>query len=192
MAADISKDLSARIRVKIMIKVLTKRERKILYLTTGVIIFSIVFNILIAPFFKKNEDLNKEINLTRAKLRKYLWLLAQKETIQDKYKKLSPNFKLSGQEDTIVSVLSELENLAKNANIHIVDIRPQSSKSSNLYKEFSIDLRAEGDMEGYLKFIYDIEHSLLSLTVKRLQLSIKPNTQVLEGAFTIAQISVSE
>ncbi len=168
-----------------MQRILSSREKKILYITVGVIIFSFVFNTLISPFLKKNEDLNKEINITGAKLIKYMWLLAQKETIQGKYKKLSSSLKLPEQEDTIVSVLSELENLAKNANIHIVDIRPQIPRSPDSYKELFIDLRAEGDMQGYLKFVYDIEHSLLSLTIKRLQLNIKPNTQVLEGVFTI-------
>jgi len=175
-----------------MQRILSNRERIILYTTIGVVIFSIVFNVLIAPFLKKNEDLNKEISFTRTKLKKYMRLLAQKDVIQEEYKKLSPSSELAEQENTIVSALSELETLAKNANIHIVDIRPQSAKSSDLYKEISVDLRAEGDMEGYLKFIYDIEHSLLSLTIKRLQLNVKPNSKVLEGIFTIQKLSLPE
>lgn len=175
-----------------MPKILAKREKIILSATIGVIVFSLVFNFLIAPVLSKNDSLNKEINITRTKLKKYMRLLTQKEVIQTKYKKFSSTLRLPEQEDAAVSALAELENLANNANIRIIDIRPQPAKSLNLYKEIIIDLRAEGNMESYLKFIYNIEHSLLSLAIKRLQLNAKPNAQVLEGSFSISQLSLSE
>lgn len=174
-------------------RILSKRERVILYATISVVIFSIAFNLFIAPVLRKNESLNKEIKITRTKLRKYLRLINQKQAILEKYNKFSSNLKLSEQQqDTVVSTLSELEKLANNTNIKIIEIRPQTPKISGSYKEIAIDLRAEGDMEGYLKFIYDIEHSLLSMTIKKLQLNSKPNSQALEGIFSISQISASQ
>jgi len=164
----------------------------ILSLTIGVIVFSIIFNFLVLPVLNKNDALNKEINIARAKLKKYLQLLSQKEDIQSKYSNFSTRFKISGQpEEIAVSTLSELEGLAKEANIRIIDIRPQgASKASALYKETLIDLKTEGAAEGYLKFIYDIENSLLLLRIKRYQLSAKPNAPLLEGSFSISQVSL--
>jgi len=178
-----------------MYRLLTKRERIISYIAAAVVIFSIAFNFLLAPALKTNDILNKEINLARAKLYRYAVLLSQKEEIQNKYSKFSEALGGAQQkEDTFVSVLSELEGLAKNANIHIVDIRPQSAsaKSSGLYKEASIDLRTEGPMDSYIKFIYSVENSLLLLKIKKLQLAARPNSQVLEGNFSILQLSVTE
>lgn len=176
-----------------MKRLFTKREKVILFFTVAVIIFSIGFNFLISPVLKKNELLNKEINITRVKLSKYWRLLNQKEFIQNKYNKFSSASKLTEQQqDTLMAALTELENLAKDANIHIIDIRPESSKSVALYKEILINLKTEGTIEGYLKFIYDIENSFLLLRIKKFQLSSKPNIQELEGSFYILQLSIPE
>lgn len=164
-----------------MIRMLSKRERIILYTTIGVIISAIAFNFIIAPVLTKINYLNNEIKVSRMKLTKYHWLLTQKDNTQNKYSKFSADIAVLGeQKDTSVSALSEIENLAKNADIRIIDIRPQTN---------SIDLKAEGTMEGYLKFIYNIESSLLLLRIKKFQLSTKPNSPTLEGAFSISKLS---
>lgn len=158
-----------------------------------VIAFSLVFNFLIAPVLKDASLLHKEISFTKLKLNKYRYLLSQKERLQKKYGKFAAGLNLSQSgKDTVVTALAELENLAKDANIRIVDLRPQSSKTLDLYKEALIDLRTEGNMEGYLKFIYNIEHSLTLLRIKRFQLVAKPNSQLLEGIFSISQLFLSE
>lgn len=178
-----------------MQRLFTQREKTIFYLTVGIVAFSILFNFFIAPVMNKNEDLNRQINVNRSKLKRYLKLLSQKEYIQNKYKELSTTFKISDKrEDRLVEVLSDLESLAKSANIRIVDVRPQGGLSGNTreYKEILVDLRAEGTMPDYLKFIYNLEHSLSLLRIKRLQLSSKPNSQALESIFSISQLSVSE
>lgn len=174
-----------------MIRVLSRRERVILYATAGVIIFAAIFNFLLAPVLTKNDNLNKEINLKRAKLKKYLWLLSQKEAIQGKYSKFSSAPGGLGQEqDALVSALSELENLAKNSGVKIIDLRPQQPAGGrDLYREILIDLRTEGEMAGYLKFIYELENSLSLLRIKKFQLSAKPNSTILEGSFSISQLS---
>ena len=176
-----------------MIKILNKREKIVLWLTLGVIIFSLIFNFLIAQVLNKNDNLNKEIKRTQAKLKRSLRLLSQKDYIRSKYSKFLPLDNVSGEpQDTAVSVLSELERLAKSANIRIIEIRPETAKKLGLYKEIFVDLRAEGAMEGYLKFIYDIEHSPLLLKIKKFQVAAKPNTPVLESNLSLSQLLVLE
>jgi Tfp pilus assembly protein PilO len=152
-------------------------------------ILSVAFNFLYEPIIGRNENLNKEINFTRAKLEKYLQLLSQKDYIQKKYSK----YRVSTQNseagtDMFVNALSEIERLAKESGIIIADIRPQSQKSPDLYKERLINLRTEGAMEGYLKFIYNIENSLSLLKIRRFQLTAKPNSQSLGGNLVISQL----
>lgn len=177
-----------------MPQLLRKREKLIIYSTIGTIIFAVIFNLLIAPALTKNENLNSEIDLVRTKLKKYFWLLRQENHIQNKYNKFSSTFKVSEQqEDTLVSALSELENLTKAANIRIIDIRPQGL-AGNLagYKEILIDLRTEGTMEGYLRFIYDLENSLSLLRTKKFQLTAKTYANLLDGSFSISQPTILE
>lgn len=169
---------------------LNKRERIILYLTVGLIILGLGFNLVIEPALAKNKGLNKEINNTRAKLEKYLQLLAQKEEIESKFNKFSasqnnPDF----EGNAAVGALSEIENLAKKANIRIIDLRPQSLETSDLYKEALIELKTEGTMEDYLKFIYTLESSLSLLKIKRFELNVQPNSGLLEANISLSQIS---
>lgn len=170
-----------------MQRILTRREKLILYLTAGVIVFALAYNYLLAPFEQRNASLNKSIVLAGGKLNTYHRLLAQKEHLREKYNKFYSSFAASGREaDTVVGALSQLENLAKEANIYIVDIRPQTSAGANPQGEVIINLKAEGAVEGYLKFIYSIEHSALLLKIRKFQLSAKPNSQALDGSFSVS------
>jgi hypothetical protein len=169
-----------------MLKVLSKREKNILYSTIGVILFAIVFNLLLYPFFSRNARLNKEIELTRGKLKNYYWLLSQKEAIMSRYSKFNLS-SATAQEDPIVSGLRQLEDMAKDSGIRIIDIRPeQAPAGAAASREASIELRAEGLSADFLKFLYDIEESLSLLRVRKFQLTSRANTQALEGRFTIA------
>ena len=176
-----------------MPKVLSKREKLIVYLTIGVIAFAILSNAVIIPLFNKNEELNKQIAYSKIKLVKYLRLMNQKDAIQNIFTQFSRNAKLSdNKEDRIIEVLSEIETLAKTASVRIIDLRPQSAaKDASSYKELIVDLKAEGSVEGFMKFIYDLENSLSLLKIKRFQLSSKPNSQLLEANFSISQLSLS-
>ena len=173
-----------------MQRVLNKREKIFVFLTLGAIIFSVLFYFFIDPTLSRNSKLNQEISFTRSKFKKYVQLLSQKDYIRDRYSKVSLSRgtpELS--KDTLNNTLAEIENLAKLANIRIVDIRPQNS-SETTYKEVLLGLRTEGTMEGYMKFNYSIENSLFLLKIKRFQLNVKSNSADLEGVFTISQPSL--
>ena len=175
-----------------MPKIITKREKVILYTAAGIIILSVVFNFLVDPLLKRREILNKQTEIVRTKLKKYIWLLSQKDYIQGKYKESASGLNFSNN-GASVTVLSALESLAKDANIRILDIRPQAAGSTlGSYKETLADLRTEGSMEGYIKFLYTIENSLLLLRVKKFQLNAKPKSINLEGVFSISQLSLTE
>lgn len=170
-----------------MHKILTQREKIILYTTLGVIIFSVLFHFIIAPILKEVEAVTNRVSALKVKLTKYTWLLSQKETIQNKFKQSVSTLNLD-RTNTLVDALSNIEAIAKNANIRIIDIRPQASKKIRTHRELLIELKAEGSSENYIKFLYDIENSLLLLRIKRLQLNAKPNTPNLEGNLRISQI----
>ena len=104
-----------------MVKILSKREKLILYLTIGVFISAVAFNFIVSPILNKNDKLNKEIRVGEAKLKKYHWLLKQKDDIQSRYSRLSSGLNVTGKgEDSLVGVLADLEDLAQKANIRII------------------------------------------------------------------------
>jgi hypothetical protein len=167
---------------------LTRRETLIFHLTLAVIILALCLNFLILPALKKNAALNKEISLAQAKLKNYTLLLAQKEKIKNKYDKLGAGLDLSKKnQDSLMSVLSELETYAREGGLRIIDLRPQASPNS---KVMVVDLKTEGPLEGYIKFIFRIENSLLLLNVEKLRLTAQSDSANLEGNFSILKPSL--
>lgn len=170
-----------------MTQTFKKREKALLYITVFIVIFSIAFKLFISPALDKNDALNKEISFTRLRIKKYLKLLSQKDYLRSKYEKFSLRLKdIEAEGETFVSVLSELEGLARDSGTRITDMRPLT-KSSASGKEMLVDLKTEGTVEDCMKFIYEIENSPRLLTIEKFQLRAKPGTHVLEGIFSISQ-----
>ena len=171
-----------------MLRVLGKREQLLLYLIFGLILVSLVFNFIAYPLWQNNQSLNREITMTRFKLVKYQEALNRKAELENIYPESSPALKaLEQKQDTVVAVLTELEHLSQKVNLKILDIRPQSIARASGVKEASFDLRLEGDIEAYLKFIYEIENSVFLLRIKKILLHAKADSTSIEGAFTITQ-----
>ncbi|MBI4706491.1 MAG: type 4a pilus biogenesis protein PilO [Candidatus Omnitrophica bacterium] len=176
-----------------MQKILSKREETILFSTIGMIVFFVFFNFVISPAIDKYEALNKEITITKVKFRKCLSLLNRKSYIESHYRKFSAQAALPSEKgDSLVDVLSELEGFAKEANMRIADMRPQGQRNVDLYKEYMIDIKLEGNIEGFLKFIFNVENSLSLLRIKKFQLSAKQQSGLLEGTFSISKLALNE
>ncbi len=177
-----------------MFKLLSKREKIIFNVLIGLTVTVFTLKFIILPIFKKNESLNKEIQINRKKIKKYSGLMSQSEVILKRYEELSSAFKTQKiGEEAPMEAISLLEGIGKNANIRIIEIRPRGvTRDSTKHGELFIDLRAEGSMEGYLRFIYDIENSLLLLNIQKCQLTAKRGSQLLEGNFVIAHFSTPE
>lgn len=172
-----------------MIKILSKREKTILFTTIGVILFALCFNLIFAPFFNRNASLNREIIVTRSKLNKYIHLLKQKERIEGLYGELS-SLAANGTGNPAVDALREIENLAKTANVKIIEVRPQGTRQVGAERERSIDMRCEASIESYFKFIYDLENSLSLLRIKSFQMTAKPNSGLIETVFQLSQLEM--
>lgn len=174
-----------------MPKLFSSREKMIFYAVIYIAAFSVLFRFIFVPVMNKNEYLNKEIRASLIKLKKYNRLLKGKQEILNRYQQFFPDYKLAGDEEKqepLSAALSELQKSAAASNIRIVDIRPQiAAAKKSAQKELVIDMRAQATMEEYLKFIYDIETSASFLNINRLQFMAKPNTQDLEGIFSIAK-----
>lgn len=169
---------------------LNTREKKIIYAAAYMAAFACLVHFLIEPAFSNNMKLNQQIKTTHIKLAKYKNLMRQRQEIQEKYDRLSPLLINIAEENTqTASPLLLLENLAKESNIHVSDIRPQETKQINNYNETNIYLKSEGDIRGYIKFIYSIGRSSSLFAIKKLKLSNQTNTRRLEGVFTITYLS---
>jgi len=167
---------------------LSKRETVILSITIGVVLFSVFLNTALMPVLRSNDLLDKKIMAAKAKLIKYRRIISQKEKITGEYSKFFSGSLIQGkQEDASVAALYALENLAKEAQIRIIEIRPRgASEEAAVEKSTLFFIRAEGPMEGYLRFVYELENPFSLIRIKSFQLSAKTNTQSLEGNLVVS------
>ena len=116
--------------------------------------------------------------------------MKNKDSIKNKYRQLSFYSEAPGQnEDSLVATLSELEGLAKAADIRIIEVRPDTEiKNSGSNRQVSVVLRVEADMPGYFKFLRSLEDSVSLLTINKFLLTSMPDSQNLEGTFYLSQI----
>lgn len=172
---------------------LLKKERVFLLVVALALVFVSALRFFYVPVFLKNQALGREINTLGSRVCTYTRLISQKDRIRAEFAKASPvpDSPAAERPDTLMAVLSELEKLAKNSDIRIIDIRPQQQQNTSQgNRQLAVDLRTEGVMEGYLRFIYATENSALLLKIKRLQLNLKTATPLLEGQFSIIQFPV--
>lgn len=158
-------------------------------------IFSIVlilsFFILFEPFLEKNTSLNREIKAVNLRIRKCKAILKNKDKILSKASNLSgyDAFELL-ERPTSADLLSEFENLAKDAGLRIVSIRPQVYKEGDKLQGSLIELQAEGRLENFQQFISQINASSLFFEIKKFHLESTRNPQVLNGLMILSQANV--
>lgn len=170
-------------------KVLTKREKAVLYTAGFSIAFALCFNFIFAPFIEKNADLNRQIGAARTKIKNYRRLLKEKENIQNQFKQLSSMLG-DGTGNPAMDALEEIESTTKSAHVRIIEVRPQGYKQSRKGRERQIEVRAEAAMEGYFKFIYELENSLSLLRIKSFQMSSRPGSDMIEAVFQLSEVEI--
>lgn len=174
------------------IKNLSQRERHAFYIAVIVIIGVLSYIIVIEPIWKKWQDLNDSITNRESQLLKNLKILAQRDIIAELYNKYAENIKMKGSvEEETATILREIENIARISNTYITDIKPQRVQDMEFYKEYYIELEAEGDVSNIAKFIYDLQNSEQILKVRYLRLNPRDDTgDVLKGYMIVTKILI--
>lgn len=173
-----------------MASIFKAREKGVFFFVLLVGVSLVFFQFVFCPVFRRQRALNQELHSAGKKLFTYQWLIARKKAIEDQYKQFSPNFSLSswGTEEA-TDGLTEIEDLAKKSGIRIVDMRPQGGGTlqEKRPREWRIELRTQGDIEGHLKFIYNLEYVPSLFQIRKLRLAARLSGGSLEGDFSLTR-----
>ncbi|MCG8431818.1 MAG: hypothetical protein MJA29_11680 [Candidatus Omnitrophica bacterium] len=174
---------------------LSKREKITAGITLAVVIVSVGYRFVFMPWNERRQRLDAQLSLMGKQWRNYAALLSRQDLISSRFKEV---FSSAGPVDPALDaglgVISELESLGRQNGMQIIDIRPQGGGDSQraLYREDLYTLRTKGAVESYLKFIYALEHSLSLLHIRRVALIAKPQSQEIEGVFTLSQVRLTQ
>jgi len=140
---------------------LSKREQTICYLAVIFISAVLIDRLIIDPIASKIISLNKEVIEKKAAIRRNIRILNQKDRIiseRKKYKSFLSKFQY-GKEDA-TSLLKELEKMANDSSVYLVDIKPDGFKEvEGSDGKYMIKLNCEAQMEHIIRFMYTIETS---------------------------------
>ena len=168
---------------------LTGREKAILYIVIAIAALALAYNFLIEPIYKKWVEVNQEIKLLEVKLQKAISIVKEREKIEKDYVIYAEKLKPKGSdEQEMTFMLNELETLARNSGLKIINVRPKQAQDKESYKKFSVGLETESDMSALMKFIYEVKNSQQMLKIDRLTLNTKSSQS---GVLIMATMSIS-
>lgn len=152
----------------------SKKERIGLMAAAAIVSLAFLDRIVVNPINRRIQQIAQEIKISEKKLTMGLRNLNQKEAIISEYSKYSQYFKgLGSEEETTAAILSEIEAAARKSNVNLLDIKPRASRDKGFYREYNIEVEAEGAMDSLVNFLYQLNLSEQLLRTERLRLNLK-------------------
>ena len=171
---------------------LTKRERYITYISIAIVVCVFFDKAVFTPVMDKLESLNAEIIIQEKKLQKSMQILLQEDYISSEYKEFAQHIKQErSDEEAIAILLSNIEKMAKNSSVSIIDMKPAPVEKLEFYKRYTIGVEVEAKIGHLADFIYQLEKTPQLLRVGEFRLSPKKKeTAVLRIHMVVTEILI--
>ncbi len=158
---------------------LYKRERNIVIIIAGILFLLAVYSFVFAPLIEKLAFVNREIEGKELKLIKNKKILSREQPVADSYKKYEQYLKQNvSDEQTMASILSDIEAVAHEVNIQVNDMKPRKVKRVDFYNSFAVEIECEGKLQEIIKFLYKLQNPPHLLRAEKVRLE----KQVVSGA----------
>ena len=87
--------------------------------------------------------------------------------------------------------MGEIESLARQAKVYLVDVKPKAPQKVDFYKEYAVEIEAEGEIADLITFLHQVNISAQLLRVEKLRLNSQENeSTVLKSSMLITKVSV--
>lgn len=172
---------------------ITRREKTLAVITLLAALTAVGFNFIIKPLAGRWNSLENDIREKKFLLKKHSRMLRDKEKIKKlhaKYTKYLKTKKLTSEIES-AEALSNIERLARSANVRITNIKPLAPKSFDSYDKFTFRVATESNLQQLTRFIYDLQASEQLLKVERMVLRTKERKpDVIKGILHITKLSL--
>lgn len=161
---------------KLLASLAKRSAREKMVLCAAVLALSAAFvdRVVVASLSRKAKELDAQIAAREAEIRKDLRIVAQKRRIEIQHVNYKPYLgTMSTENEEFTAFLKEVDTLARDNTIYIVDMKPTGTKAVGNAKQYLINLNIEAEMPAVVRFMYGIEDSKKLMTVEKYQLSPK-------------------
>ena len=168
---------------------LSKRERLIFYVTVAVVGLGALDKFILSPILHKISHLTEVIVQQEEEIKQSLIILSEEKRIDEETKAyksfLSP---AKTEEKTITEFLKEVENIAKESSVYLIDMKPTIKSEEAASTKYFVRLNFEAQMEQVMNFFYHV--SIFNQLIKIEDFQLRPKT---EGSSIIScDMSVSK
>ena len=171
---------------------LSKKEKRLFYITVAVVSVVFLDRVVFRPVINKLENFNGKIAVEEKKLEKSMLILKQEDAISSEYKKFAQSIKQDqSDEETISNLLSSIEKMAKSVSVFILDMKPGTVEKSEFYKKYSVKVEAEAKINNLSDFIYQLENSPKLLRVSDFRLTPQKKETVLKISMTVTEVLIN-
>ena len=152
----------------------SNREKMILYGAAFFISIALLDRVVVGPIVDKMDSLNREIHEREVSIKRNLRILAYKDRISSEYAKYTGYLEdFESEEEEITSFLKEVETIANESAIYLIDMKPRGLQSVGSSMQYLVSLTCEAEMESIIEFMYNIENSEKLLTIEKYDISPK-------------------
>ena len=169
---------------------LSRREKKILEATAGVVGFTLLYLFVFDPFWKEWQRTGGAITGVEAKLRRSALLMKQKATIETEVQNYSTLLKMKDPDQMRTQTLAEIEKITREQALKVIEMRPLSTRRQGVFQEYLVEVDLEGTMSQLLQMIYHLQTTSGLLKVERLQISTKGSqSSLLKAIVTLSRLA---
>jgi len=171
---------------------LSKKEKIGMSFALAFLLVAGLDRLIINPIRGQFTRVNQSIKISEKQLGHDLRNVHLKEQIEEEFEKYVQYVERSGSDaEESKKFLGEIESLAQQSNVDLVDIKPQKPKKIDFFKEYSVEIEAEGKIADLMTFLHHINMSVQLLRVEKLRLNTKGSeNNVLKSSMLITKVLV--
>ena len=160
----------------------------------AIVIAGVLFDkLFLSPMDVKIRRVNREIAVKEKKLRVDLRNIRHKDFFERQYEKYKSFIEKgsSSEEENTSDMLAEIEELARLAGVNLVDIKPQTPKQIDFYKEYAAEVTVEGPMGQIMVFLYKLNNAKPPLRAVKVSLRLaQKGSSSVKATLLVTNISV--
>lgn len=171
---------------------LSKKEKA--GLSFALVFLAVAFSdrLIVSPIRERFRRMNQAIKISEKQLGHDLRNVYQKDQIAAAFEKYAKYVERSGSdEEEVAKILGEIESLARQSKVYLVDMKPQTPKEIDFYKEYAVEIEAEGEVASLMTFLHQLNTSLQLLRAEKLRLNaVKKGDKTLKASMLITKVVI--
>ncbi len=176
------------------ISLLSEREQRIFFVCVfGVIVYGLYLGIY-KPFSGRIANLDNQRQRKEVELRKALRNFENTKDVNERYVQYLGFLKQNEPDEEIMSsVFKEVEAVANQMRLRVVDLKPNKVKQKDKLNQFGISLIMEGSFIRIIEFVYELQAPKYLFKVENLHLErgFKKTGDLINAKISLSKILIS-